>query len=289
MGNSKGMVTRLKIQTIDAAKQTTYIMNRVEIYKRIFINEEPTIYMISDHGTVINTKRHRKLTPHIREDRGHKILEDTEPWNRYIDYALCHNGKYHYLQAHRLVALYFLPIPLKYIKKGFTVNDLQVDHIDNNKSNNDISNLQWMTQKENSDKVRISNRDRYVSGVLHPMCKISESQLLSVGKLLEENKLTMRQISDFTGVPYNTIKEIKAGRRFKYLSRLYNIKGYNMLNTNKVQLERVKKLLDLAINGDITMLDMSRLTGLSYSTVKDILHKRTWRWLSDSYDLSKYN
>lgn len=48
---------------------------------------------------------------------------------------------------HRLVAEAFLEKPLDFDKIKY-----DVDHIDNDKSNNNINNLQWLTHKENCSK-----------------------------------------------------------------------------------------------------------------------------------------
>lgn len=66
----------------------------------------------------------------LGKDRGHLCV------------ALSKDGKYKYLQVHRLVALAFLPNP---------ENRSTVNHIDGNQSNNDVSNLEWATHQENQD------------------------------------------------------------------------------------------------------------------------------------------
>jgi hypothetical protein len=52
-------------------------------------------------------------------------------------------GKITSYYIHRLVAEFFIPNPL---------NLPQVDHIDNNKENNCVSNLQWITNRDNARK-----------------------------------------------------------------------------------------------------------------------------------------
>ncbi len=55
--------------------------------------------------------------------------------------GLCRGKKVINLRVHRLVAKTFIPN---------TENKNQVDHIDNNKTNNDVNNLRWATNQKNS-------------------------------------------------------------------------------------------------------------------------------------------
>lgn len=55
--------------------------------------------------------------------------------------TLCNNGLRKNQFIHRLLALHFVPNP---------ENKPQVNHIDGNKQNNALTNLEWVTSKENS-------------------------------------------------------------------------------------------------------------------------------------------
>jgi hypothetical protein len=92
------------------------------------------LYQISDEGRV-------KSTP--ADGKKERILKQelTKSKNaHYCRVSLSKQGKVTRFLVHRLVATAFLPNP----------NDKsQVNHIDNNSENNDVSNLEWCTAKEN--------------------------------------------------------------------------------------------------------------------------------------------
>lgn len=70
------------------------------------------------------------------------LLTPTQVANGYWRVSLGQNGRYF---VHRLVAIAWLG--------DKTAEGLEVDHIDGNKSNNALSNLQWITHQENCAKA----------------------------------------------------------------------------------------------------------------------------------------
>lgn len=73
-----------------------------------------------------------------------KIKECKQTLNTYgyMTVNLCKNGKSNTKRVHRLVANAFLG-----------ESNLQVDHIDGNKQNNNLSNLEYVTPKENTNRA----------------------------------------------------------------------------------------------------------------------------------------
>lgn len=78
----------------------------------------------------------------IRNNNLRKLKWNINPKSGYAYVALCKNGKYKNSLVHRLVAETFIPN---------TQDRKYVDHIDTNKLNNCVSNLCWVTAKENSN------------------------------------------------------------------------------------------------------------------------------------------
>lgn len=89
-------------------------------------------------------------------------------------------GRQLHLYIHRLIATAFLPKP-----EGWT-EDWDVNHINGNKQNNDVSNLEWVTHSENirhADRTGLRNLQKSVQmlnkktgEVLITFCSVSEAE-----------------------------------------------------------------------------------------------------------------
>lgn len=84
-------------------------------------------YIICTDGTVHNKK-------------GHNISRWKDNVG-YLQVKLSKEGKWYYKRVHRLVAEAFIPNPH---------NLKQVNHIDGDKTNNEVSNLEWIDNKNNT-------------------------------------------------------------------------------------------------------------------------------------------
>ena len=94
------------------------------------INNYPN-YLIYQDGRVYS-KHCKRFIKHHNNGKG------------YLRVDLNKNGKQKHCLVHRLVAEHYIPNPH---------NKKEVDHMDRNKLNNDISNLRWVTRSENQENI----------------------------------------------------------------------------------------------------------------------------------------
>lgn len=105
-----------------------------EIWKKI----KDYNYEVSNYGRVRRIETNRVLKTFYDKDK-------------YVMVSLCKKSKCKRFRLHRLVALAFIPNPNKLP---------QVNHIDENKDNNNVNNLEWCNNKYNSN---YGNRNRLIS------------------------------------------------------------------------------------------------------------------------------
>lgn len=114
-----------------------------EIYKDIPNYEG--FYQVSNLGNVKSLERTVKYWRGKRTIK-EKALKSAREGNGYLFVSLSKNNKSRSIKIHKLVASAFLG----HTSKGY--NGLIVDHIDNNKLNNKLENLQLITARENCSK-----------------------------------------------------------------------------------------------------------------------------------------
>jgi hypothetical protein len=97
------------------------------------------LYQINSFGVIRSLPRMIKQGRRIVCAKG-KVLTQCNDGRGYMIVVLSKNGIHKSIRVHRLVADAFLPNP---------ESKTEVNHIDGNKANNRVSNLEWATRNEN--------------------------------------------------------------------------------------------------------------------------------------------
>lgn len=121
------------------------------------------LYKVSNLGRVISY-HHKPI-----------ILKQAVNSRGYSNINLCKNKTQKNVQVHQLVAVAFL---------NHTINGhkIVVDHIDGNKTNNTVSNLQLITNRENSTKDRKNGTSKYPGVSWHKYYNKWQAQIQIDGK-----------------------------------------------------------------------------------------------------------
>ena len=126
--------------------------------------------------------------------------------NGYLSIDLCKNGNIKKYSLHRIIALAFL---------DNIENKEQVNHINGNKHDNRIENLEWSTRSENQ-KHSIETGLRSAKGEKNSQSKLTEIQVLNIFN----DKRTYNQISKDFNISIGTISDIKRGHTWNHITKL---------------------------------------------------------------------
>lgn len=141
-------------------------------------------YYITENGDIYN-KYNKKLKP-CNNGRGYLIVGLT-----------LSSGKRIVKSVHRLLAEAFIDNPFNYS---------DVNHIDGDRLNNNLNNLEWLTHGDNiKHSYKLENRS--AKGSNNSNCKTSESTVNEICDLLQQG-FSSACIRDL-GYNYNIVRKIK--------------------------------------------------------------------------------
>ena len=165
-------------------------MPKKEIWKKCFQNNN---YSVSNTGKV-------------RRDSTGKIRKNQLDKDGYERVNLYDKSKCQTVQIHRLVLT------------NFTENNtnLQVNHKDFNKRNNNLENLEWVTAEENRQYNYKHDKAVNINGIRNPKSKLTTQQVFEIaeGWQCKSNVTLAKEY----GVSISVITRIRNGTRYKELT-----------------------------------------------------------------------
>jgi predicted XRE-type DNA-binding protein len=155
-------------------------------------------YLITETGSIIvkATQQVRKLQTDKQGYAFIVLLNDSKDGNKYASKSV-----------HRLVALEFLANP---------DNKPEVNHIDGNKLNNCVTNLEWVTRKENMKHAK--EHGLLPQGEKHSQAKLKEKEVREICSHLVNGELEQAQIAELYSVSRQTVTNIATKHRWSYIS-----------------------------------------------------------------------
>ena len=152
-------------------------------------------YFVSEDGDIMSTKYTKVSFLHPRKNnRG------------YLCISLFCGGRAKTFPIHRLVAMAFLP---NYDET------LEVNHKDCNKLNNNVTNLELVTHKQNIRHANQNNLMNHPKGEKHYAAKLSEEQVLEIKRMYSKYGLSRKFFAKRYNVSSQVIDAILTGKSWK--------------------------------------------------------------------------
>ena len=177
-----------------------------------------------------------------------RVLSQYLQKNGYLFVHFKMNGKTVNLMVHRIVAACFLSNP----------NNLpEVNHIDNNRANNCVSNLEWCTKKYNEDyKKNFGTTQAEIQG--RPVFAVD----LNTGKVLrfETRREAARQLGVSQGNIYSVVK-----------GKLYQIGGYWFTeDESEITEEKIREIkVKMKFYGGVLAINLEAKKVLYFESQRD--------------------
>ena len=164
-------------------------------------------YLVNQKGDVFSTRTNKIVRPYLT--RGYLNVNF---WKNDRIFKRC--------RIHHLIAISF--IDKDYVKKGLVVN-----HKDGIKTNNDISNLEVVTQLENMRHAHRMGLINSPKGQNHGMAILTEDQVVDIFN--NPDNITIREQSKKYNISYAAVWCIRTGKSWSHITKSLMQKKFSEL------------------------------------------------------------
>lgn len=158
-------------------------------------------YYVTETGKIYSEYSKKFLSAQLDKDGYEKVR------------LISTDGARHRYSVHRLVLENYNPVD--------GMETLQVNHIDGDKQNNNLNNLEWVTCQENILHAYKNNLHSQ-KGEHNNATKLTENNVKDIIQLLLKKELTQKEIGKQFGVSEDVIGAIKNKHNWKYLTNNIN-------------------------------------------------------------------
>lgn len=217
----------------------------------------PNRYMVSTYGRVFNTFTQNYLPKNIRYDLN---------TYQFVSLSLI-DGTSKNIGVHRLVMKTFCPIENDY--------EMEPNHIDGYKYNNDIWNLEWTSHKENMEHA--VNSGLYSFGEDRDNSILTNEQVHHICQLISEGK-SPDEISKIMNLDNCNIRKIvvniKLGLSWKTISIDYDFsKAFTKNNFSNEEIHKICKYFQ--DNGtNISVSEICNMLNIDYNALSKVEKNR---------------
>ena len=154
-------------------------------------------YAITKDGKVWSCNRNKWL----KYDKSNK---------GYLRVTLCKNGKTKHKYIHRLILETYV---------GKCLKGMECRHLDGNKLNNELDNLQWGTHSDNAqDAMRHKTyRTANQNGESNTQCKLTEQEVRMIVYMWKTGLYAQKEIANIYNISRRNVSHIVCKRTWKHI------------------------------------------------------------------------
>lgn len=215
-------------------------------------------YEVSENGDVYNTVTKRFLKQRIDH-------------TGYMNVTMRDNGgKWRTVKVHRILAQTYIPNP---------DDKPEVNHIDGVKTNNKLTNLEWVTSKENKQHGLEMGLYDNIIAEKNITSTLSNEQVHKICLLLQDG-VRNSDVADMMGISRDIVGHIKSGNIWKSISCEYTFK---VERQNRKDLKDVILVCEAIQRGESVDCISDNFPHFSRRDILRIRNKSMYSTISNSY------
>lgn len=214
-------------------------------------------YSISSKGEIFDFKLNKIITGHLNTGYPRVTLMQKD-----------NTQKSYYI--HVLVAVMYLED-----RRG----ELFVNHIDGDKVNCDVSNLEWISHRENMQHAMLT-------GLLNRK-PLFEKDVIKICEMRQSGK-SAKEISEELDILLKTVEGITNGYNWKDISSRYKFPERTITKRSILNEENVRNICELRQKGD-SVKDISLKLNIHPSTIEGVVNGYRWKYISVEYNFPVKN